>query len=123
MEQADAFCVVVEGTAEALAKRITAVLPVPTIGIGASPCAGQTLVTEHMLGAFSAYTLRFVKQYADTKAVMEHAIRQYADEVRNGAFPASKHGVAYGKPLAMIGVVVLRQQRSYRASPKDQPRA
>ncbi|MFM0643250.1 3-methyl-2-oxobutanoate hydroxymethyltransferase [Paraburkholderia bryophila] len=109
MEQAGAFCVVIEGTAEALAKRITEVLQVPTIGIGASPaCDGQVLVAEDMLGAFSAYAPRFVKQYADTNAVMEDAIRQYADEVRSGAFPESKHCFAYGKPLAISGNDVLR---------------
>ncbi|WCM24345.1 3-methyl-2-oxobutanoate hydroxymethyltransferase [Paraburkholderia bryophila] len=102
MEQAGAFCVVIEGTAEALAKRITEVLDVPTIGIGASPaCDGQVLVAEDMLGAFSAYTPRFVKQYAEANAIMERAIRQYADEVRSGAFPESKHCFAYGKPLAI----------------------
>ncbi|WGS52762.1 3-methyl-2-oxobutanoate hydroxymethyltransferase [Paraburkholderia sp. D15] len=107
VEQAGAFCVVVEGTAEALAKRITDVLRVPTIGIGASPaCDGQVLVTEDMLGAFSAYTPRFVKQYANVNTIVEQAIGQYASEVRGGAFPEPKHCFAYGKAIAQAERVV-----------------
>ena len=69
--------------AEALARHITETLTIPTIGIGASPaCDGQVLVTEDMIGAFDAYTPRFVKRYADANAVMREAIRQYAHDVR-----------------------------------------
>ncbi len=65
--EAGAFCVVVEGVTEVLAREVTARIAVPTIGIGASAgCDGQILVTDDMLGLFE-WTPRFVRRYADLK--------------------------------------------------------
>lgn len=101
-ERAGAFGVVIEGTAEALARHLTDTLTIPTIGIGASPaCDGQVLVTEDMIGAFDTYTPRFVKRYADANAVMRDAIRQYAHDVRQRVFPEPAHCFGYGKPLQL----------------------
>lgn len=87
--EAGAFCVVVEGVAEALAREITAVVPVPTIGIGASAgCDGQILVTDDMLGLFD-WTPKFVRRYADLRSEITRAVRAYADDVRSGSFPAA----------------------------------
>lgn len=97
-EQAGAFCVLVEGTSEAAASAVTRALSVPTLGIGASPeCDGQVLVTEDMLGMFSAYRPRFVKQYADLDAAIRQAFERYRDEVRTGVFPAPEHCFAVGQ--------------------------
>ncbi len=86
---AGAFCVVVEGVAEALAREITAALRVPTIGIGASAgCDGQILVTDDMLGLFD-WTPKFVRRYADLRGEIARAVRAYADDVRSGTFPAA----------------------------------
>ena len=64
--EAGAFGLVVEGTAEPVARRLTGEIAVPTIGIGASPaCDGQILVTEDMLGLFDEFQPRFVKRYAE----------------------------------------------------------
>jgi 3-methyl-2-oxobutanoate hydroxymethyltransferase len=64
--EAGAFALVVEGTVEPLARAITKSVPVPTIGIGASPaCDGQILVTEDVLGLFGVFTPKFVKRYAE----------------------------------------------------------
>ncbi|MEO8812701.1 MAG: 3-methyl-2-oxobutanoate hydroxymethyltransferase [Caulobacteraceae bacterium] len=85
---AGAFCVVVEGVAEELAREITRQIAVPTIGIGASAgCDGQILVTEDMLGLFD-WTPRFVRRYADLRTDIAAAVRAYADDVRAGTFPA-----------------------------------
>jgi 3-methyl-2-oxobutanoate hydroxymethyltransferase len=87
--EAGAFCVVVEGVAEALAREVTAAIPVPTIGIGASAgCDGQILVTEDMLGLFD-WTPKFVRRYADLRGEIARAVRDYARDVRAGAFPAA----------------------------------
>jgi len=87
--QAGAFCVVVEGVAESLARAITAAIPVPTIGIGASAgCDGQILVTEDMLGLFD-WTPKFVRRYADLRGEIARAVRDYAADVRSAQFPAS----------------------------------
>jgi 3-methyl-2-oxobutanoate hydroxymethyltransferase len=86
---AGAFCVVVEGVAEPLAREITRLLPVPTIGIGASAgCDGQILVTEDMLGLFD-WTPKFVRRYGDLRGEIARAVHAYAADVRAGAFPAA----------------------------------
>src|SRR6476619_7294998 len=49
--QAGAFSVVIEAVAEPLARKLTAAVVIPTIGIGASvACDGHILVLEDMLG-------------------------------------------------------------------------
>lgn len=90
--QAGAFGVVLEGVAEALGRRITETIAVPTIGIGASPaCDGQVLVTEDILGLTAGRIPKFAKQYVDVGAVIKQAAQTYADEVREGSFPAMEH--------------------------------
>lgn len=89
---AGAFSVVVEGTIEAVAKRITETIDIPTIGIGASvACDGQVLVTEDILGLFSDFTPKFVKRYANLGDAVSEAAAQYASEVRNRTFPTDDH--------------------------------
>jgi 3-methyl-2-oxobutanoate hydroxymethyltransferase len=86
--RAGAFAVVIEGVAEPLARRITQQVAVPTIGIGASAgCDGQILVTEDMLGLFD-WTPKFVRRYADLRGEIAAAVRAYAEDVREGRFPA-----------------------------------
>jgi 3-methyl-2-oxobutanoate hydroxymethyltransferase len=89
--QAGAFAVVIEVVAEPLARRITAVLDIPTIGIGGSvACDGQILVLEDMLG-LSPRVPRFVKRYAELGSSIEAAVAAYAADVRARTFPGSEH--------------------------------
>ncbi len=88
--EAGAFCIVVEGVMEEIADQVTEAVPVPIIGIGASPrCDGQVLVTEDMLGLFER-TPRFVKRYADMASEIGEAVGKYAEEVRSRAFPTDE---------------------------------
>jgi 3-methyl-2-oxobutanoate hydroxymethyltransferase len=89
--QAGAFSVVLEAMAEPLARKVTAAVAIPTIGIGASPaCDGQVLVMEDMLG-LSPRVPKFVKRYGDLGPGIEKAIADYAAEVRSRAFPGPEH--------------------------------
>ncbi len=89
--EAGAFSVVLEAMAEPLARKVTGAIPIPTIGIGASPaCDGQVLVMEDMLG-LSPRVPKFVKRYGDLGPGIEKAIADYAAEVRSRAFPAPEH--------------------------------
>ena len=93
--KAGAFAVVIEGTVEAGARRITAKVPVPTIGIGASAaCDGQILVTEDLLGLFAAFRPKFVKRYADLDTAVIKAAQSYAEDVRTRRFPTAEHSFA-----------------------------
>jgi 3-methyl-2-oxobutanoate hydroxymethyltransferase len=90
--EAGAFSIVLEKVPEALARRITNEIAIPTVGIGASPaCDGQILVVDDMLGLFSDFRPKFVKSYAELAQAAEAAIAQYAREVRDGRFPAVEH--------------------------------
>jgi 3-methyl-2-oxobutanoate hydroxymethyltransferase len=88
---AGAFSVVIEAVAEPLAKKLTEQLPIPTIGIGASPtCDGQVLVLEDMLG-LSSWVPKFVKRYTDLGPAIGRAVEAYAAEVRARKFPGPEH--------------------------------
>lgn len=90
--EAGVFSIVVEGVMESLARRITELVHVPTIGIGASPaCDGQVLVTEDMLGMFNEFQPRFVKQFANLGMEAQQAFTAYVDAVRTRTFPGPEH--------------------------------
>ena len=89
--KAGAFAMVIEGTVDTVARRITAKVPVPTIGIGASAaCDGQILVTEDLLGLFAAFRPKFVKRYAALDEEVTKAARSYARDVRARRFPRGR---------------------------------
>ncbi len=89
---AGAFAIVIEKTLEPLARSITVAVPVPTIGIGASPaCDGQVLVVDDITGIFELFKPRFVKRYADVGRDTAKAVAAYAADVRARRFPAPEH--------------------------------
>ncbi|KAJ54974.1 3-methyl-2-oxobutanoate hydroxymethyltransferase [Actibacterium mucosum KCTC 23349] len=90
--EAGAFAVVLEKVPESLANQITADLPIPTIGIGASAdCDGQILVVDDMLGLFAAFKPKFVKRFAELEGDADAAIADYAKQVRARSFPGPEH--------------------------------
>jgi 3-methyl-2-oxobutanoate hydroxymethyltransferase len=90
--EAGAFAVVLEMVPGQVAKRVTHELAIPTIGIGAGPDTdAQVLVWQDMAGMRTGKMPRFVKRYADLSGALADATRQFADEVRSGAFPAQEH--------------------------------
>jgi len=89
--EAGAFSVVIEAVAEPLARKLTADIAIPTIGIGASvACDGQVLVMEDMLG-LSPRVPKFVKRYTQLGPSIDKAIADYAAEVRARTFPGPEH--------------------------------
>lgn len=96
--EAGAFAVVLEAMPAELAKRLTAKIEIPTIGIGAgSGCDGQILVMEDMLG-LSPRVPKFVRKFGEVGAAIEGAVRDYAAEVKAGNFPAEEHTYAIKTP-------------------------
>ncbi len=89
---AGAFAVVLEMVPGTVAAQVTKEIPVPTIGIGAgADTDAQVLVWQDMAGLRQGHTPRFVKRYADLAGVLTDAAKKYADEVRDGVFPAPEH--------------------------------
>ena len=89
IQEAGAFSVVLECVPAPLAAKITQILDIPTIGIGAgADTDGQILVYQDMLGMFSDYTPKFVKRYAEIGKEMTDAFKAYIAEVQEGSFPS-----------------------------------
>ncbi|NBE83903.1 3-methyl-2-oxobutanoate hydroxymethyltransferase [Micromonospora rubida] len=90
--EAGAFAVVLEMVPGEVAGRVTAELPIPTVGIGAGPGTdAQVLVWQDMAGLRTGKAPRFVKRYLDLAGALTDATRRFADEVRGGEFPAAEH--------------------------------
>ncbi|QZN86960.1 3-methyl-2-oxobutanoate hydroxymethyltransferase [Cellulomonas sp. C5510] len=91
VQDAGAVAVVLEMVPAPVAARITEVLSIPTIGIGAGPdCDGQVLVWTDMAG-MSDWSPRFAKMFAPVGELLGQAARAYAAEVRGGQFPDADH--------------------------------
>ena len=91
LQEAGAYALVLECVPAPLAELISRRLTIPTIGIGAGPgCDGQVQVLHDMLGLFTDFVPKHAKQYANLGQIIQEAFCQYAQEVREGAFPTSK---------------------------------
>ena len=92
LEEVGAFAIVLECIPEKISKIITESISIPTIGIGAGKyCDGQILVVNDMLGMYSDFTPKFVKQYKNLKEDINEAINDYITDVKKGTFPEEKH--------------------------------
>jgi len=91
IENAGAFSIVLECITPNVAKEITKLLKIPTIGIGSSAyCDGQILVTDDILG-LSGFYPKFVKKYANLNTIIEKVIKKYSKEVKTKVFPNNKN--------------------------------
>jgi len=91
VEKAGVFAIVLEKVPASLAERITKMVSVPTIGIGAGPhCDGQVLVSYDMLGLYGL-RLKHVKEYAHFFDEAMAAFKAYIEEVKTGKFPGPEH--------------------------------
>ena len=92
VEEAGAFAVVLEKIPAELAKEITEMLSIPTIGIGAGKfCDGQVLVFHDMVGLFEDFKPKFVKRYAELGKLAREAVEKFIEEVKSGKFPDEEH--------------------------------
>jgi 3-methyl-2-oxobutanoate hydroxymethyltransferase len=100
LEDAGCFAVVLEGVPDVLAARITDVLAIPTIGIGAGPSTdGQVLVFHDLLGLGNRPLAKFVREYAQLGTQVTEAIGRFAADVRSGAFPSANETYAASDEL------------------------
>jgi len=90
LERRGCFALVLECVPAALAGRITNLLKIPVIGIGAGPQTdGQVLVMQDLLGLYPAAP-SFVKKYLDGRRLLTEALNNFDGEVKNSVFPAVK---------------------------------
>ncbi len=92
VEDSGAFSLLLEAIPPEVGKGVTGAIKIPTLGIGAGMyCDGQILIISDMLGAFEAFTPKFVKRYANVGEIMVKAFGEYISEVKNRKFPEEQH--------------------------------
>jgi len=83
VEKAGAFSVVLELVHAPVAKEISSLLSIPTIGIGSGQgCDGSILVTHDLIGLFPWFTPKFVHPRATISQEISRAVKEYIKEVQ-----------------------------------------
>jgi 3-methyl-2-oxobutanoate hydroxymethyltransferase len=92
LQAAGVSMLVVEAVPSEVTAALMPLIDIPVIGIGAGADAdGQVLVFHDLLGIHAGGAAKFVKRYAHLRAAAIDGVRAYADEVRDGAYPAPEH--------------------------------
>jgi len=92
LQDAGATLLVLECVPSALAKKISAQLSIPVIGIGAGVhCDGQVLVLYDMLDIGITKRPRFSKNFMHKAPSIEAAIITYHQDVKQALFPSAEH--------------------------------
>ncbi len=92
LQAAGAAALLLEAIPATLAKEVTELVAIPTIGIGAGPdCSGQVLVMHDLLGVFPGRKARFVKNFMEGQTSIDAAVRAYIAAVKDKSFPAAEH--------------------------------
>lgn len=92
VQEAGAFCVVIEGVVGEVATKISKSIDIPTIGIGAgNGTDGQVLVWSDAFGFFEDFKPKFAKTYLDGANLVKNALSTYIKEVKDGTFPDKEH--------------------------------
>ncbi len=95
LQEAGAQIVLLECVPAELAERITKVLDVPVIGIGAGNVTdGQILVMHDMFGISANYMPKFSKNFLAETGDMRKAVAKYIEDVANGVFPDDAHTIS-----------------------------
>lgn len=91
LEKIGCFALVLECVPQNLAKKITTMLNIPVIGIGAGPHTdGQVLVMQDMLGLYGDLAPAFVKKYMDGHKLVTDALNAFDKEIKDLKFPEQK---------------------------------
>jgi 3-methyl-2-oxobutanoate hydroxymethyltransferase len=91
LEQAGCFSLVLECVPSEVARKVTELLTIPTIGIGAGPnVSGQVLVYQDMLGLNPGFRPKFLRTYANAFELIQEALDAYDRDVKGGDFPSER---------------------------------
>ncbi len=91
LEDAGVFSIVLECVESKLARHITNIIKIPTIGIGSSNnCDGQILVIDDILG-LTEPKMKFVKKFVDVKRLIAFGAKKFKKEVISKKYPLKKH--------------------------------
>lgn len=88
LQECGCFGIVLEKIPAELAKKVSSMLSIPVIGIGAGPDVdGQVLVMQDMLGITHEFKPRFLRRYADLNTIVSDAVQHYVSDVKAKEFP------------------------------------
>jgi len=88
LQEAGCSGVVLELIPAELAAKITSLLSIPTIGIGAGPsCDAQVLVWTDLMG-LTPKPPRFARSYSNLRTEIIEGARRWMADVENGSFPS-----------------------------------
>jgi len=96
LQKAGVFSIVLESIPWQIAKLITSVIDIPTIGIGAGPhCDGQILVIHDMLGIFTDFKPKFLKYFGNIGESIRNALKSYKNEVESEIYPGREQSYEF----------------------------
>ncbi len=91
LQEIGCFAIVLEKIPAALATRVSGMLDIPTIGIGAGGGTdGQVLVSHDLLGITKDFSPRFLRRYLNLYDDIKDAVERYIRDVRERDFPNEK---------------------------------
>lgn len=89
LEEAGAFAILLEGTKAEAASELTKAVGIPVIGIGSgNEVDGQVLVWSDAFGFFSEFKPKFVREFLNGRELVQNALKNYVESVKNGDFPS-----------------------------------
>ena len=91
LEKAGCFGIVLEKIPAKLANKVSQMVKIPIIGIGAgAQVDGQVLVLNDMLGMNKEFSPRFLRRYLNLDEEISNAVKNYTTDVKNQDFPNIK---------------------------------
>jgi 3-methyl-2-oxobutanoate hydroxymethyltransferase len=103
LQDVGCFSLVLECVPSEAAGRVTNLLKIPTIGIGAgASVSGQVIVYQDMLGLNPGFEPKYLRTYANTFGVIQAALNAYDRDVKVGTFPSDSE--SYRAQLASLQI-------------------
>ena len=92
LQEAGCSALLLEAMPKEPAAIIAKELDIPVYGIGAGDeVDGQLVIMHDLIGLFWDFKSKFVKRYCEAGQLIQGALKDYASEVREGAFPAQEN--------------------------------
>ena len=91
LENLGCFAIVLECVPSSLAKEVTSILEIPTIGIGAGvDVDGQVLVLQDLLGMDESFNPKYLRKYLNGYDLLNKAVSQFDKDVKTGKYPSKE---------------------------------